>query len=348
MYFTSLKDLLSIFVILKKYMSMKKFLMPFIICLFSCTSEYTDVQGVDENAKIIKISIGEMNSDIPDSRWVYDESNNNKFAWKSNDVLGIFPYLKGSLLEFPVDLKEGEIAESVMFDGGGWAFKAGYTYSAYSPYNKMSNRGTQIPFSYAKQRRIMNGNHLDLCENMLMVAPPTPVENNSIYFLFYPVEAMFRIDLYGLPADKTYKSLALYAESAVIPQEKVYNIFSMKVDGKTVTIEDENISVADNLKIDLQNATPDVNTSDGKMIRVWMGFPAIGNSYGSLTALVEDSEGNLYTGEVLSNVTGYPPYRNEIKRNTKVGLRVYLKSTNGVTGSIENWEPGEVILGSAE
>jgi hypothetical protein len=104
----------------------------------------------------------------------------------------------------------------------------------------------------------------------------------------------------------------------------------------------ENINVADNLKIDLQNATPVEN-----MIRVWMGFPAIGNSYGSLTALVEDSEGNLYTGIVRTNATGFAQYRNEIKRNTKIGLRVYLEPTNGVTGSIENWEIGEVIMGSA-
>lgn len=325
---------------------MKKFLMPFIIGLCSCVSDHTDVQVVDEDAKIVEISIAEMNSDIPDSRWVCD--NSAKYWWKSNDVLGIFPVGKGSQLEFPVDLGEGETAQNVRFDGGGWAFKAGYTYSAYSPFNLLSNRGNQIPFSFAGQSRKMDGNDFDLRDNMLMVAPPTSVLNGFVQFKFYSIEAMMRIDLYDLPIDKTYKSLALYAASAVIPQEKVYDIFSMEVNNGIVTINDNVLSYSDHLVIDLQDATCDVNNNN--RIRVWMGFPAIGTAYGTLRAVVEDSEGNLYSAPVRTNAAGYDIYKNEIKRHSQIGLRVkeFTPVTDGVSGSIEDWEIGEEILGSAE
>lgn len=323
---------------------MKKFIISLMIALCSCADEHTGLQEVDGDAKIVEISIAEMNSDIPDSRWVCD--NRAQYWWKSNDILGIFPYLKGSQLEFPVALNDGETTQSVKFDGGGWAFKAGFTYSAYSPFNLLSNRGNKIPFTFTGQSRKMDGNDFDLRDNMLMVAPPTSVLNGIVQFKFYSIEAMLRIDLYDLPANKTYKSLTLYAESAVIPQEKVYNIFTMQVSDKTVTIEDNVLSYANNLKMDLQNAIPD---ADKNMIRVWMGFPAIGTAYGSLTALVEDLEGNLYTGKVLFNGGDYPPLDKEIKRNSQLGLRVNkFTPTNGVTGSIKNWEiDGEVITGSA-
>ena len=322
---------------------MKKFLMPLVIGLCSCTSEHSDVQ-INEDAKIVSVSIAEMNSEIPNSRLIIDPSL--KFWWKSNDVMGIFPQGKGSQVEFPIELEEGTLADKVKFDGGGWAFKGGYTYAAYYPYNLLSNRGNKIPFSYAEQRRNIVGNDFDLNGNVLFVAGPTTVANGAINFVLYNVEALLRVDLYGLPTDKTYKSLSLYAEDEVIPQEKLYNIFSLNTvqEGSStiVTIDDEVVTSKNYLKMDLQNAAP-VNN----MIRVWMAFPAIGTKYGSFKAVVEDSDGNLYKGDVLANNTE-SSFNFDIKRHGKYAAKIKnFTLTDGVLGSIEDWEKGEEILGSA-
>lgn len=319
---------------------MKKFLMPLILGLSACTSEHIGIQKNDEDAKIVKVSAAEMNIDEPKSRWIYDE--NNKFGWKSNDVLGIFPVGKGSQLEFPVDLKDGETAETVMFDGGGWGFKSGYNYSAYSPYNLLSNRGNQIKFSYANQCRKMDGNNFDLRENMFRVTPPTSVTDGTIFFLFYNAEAFLRIELYDLSADKTYKSLTLYAEDEVIPLEKEYDIFTVQInESKNVTIENKVLSVSNHLKMDLMDARP-----IDDMLLVWMAFPVVGNSYGSLKAVVEDSDGNLYIGDVKAKDSS--DFNKELKTNSRTTVRVNkFTPVNGVSGGIEDWEMGEEILGSA-
>ena len=319
---------------------MKKLLMPFIIGLCSCTSERSDLQTVNEDARIVKVGIIEMNADVPESRWVYDEFN--KFGWKSNDVLGIFPYPKGSQLEFPIDIEEGVTTETAVFDGGGWAFKGGYTYSAYTPYNLLSTKGDKIQFSYANQFRRMIGSSFDLRESMLKVSAPSTVKNGTLYFGLCNVESFLQINLRNLPPENTYTSLTLYAEGNVIPQVKEYDLFSTKIDGKTVTITDKVLSYDNHLTIDLMNVKPVDNN-----ILIWMAFPAIGTAYGTLTAVVKDIDGNLYVGEVLDK-DGENSFEYSIDRNTRIGANVIsYTSTNSVTGSIENWEIGEVIMGSA-
>lgn len=321
---------------------MKKFLMPLIIGMCSCASEHSELLNVDEDAKIVKVGSADMNVDGPESRWAYDE--NNKFGWKSNDVLGIFPVGKGSQLEFPVDLKEGQTSETVDFDGGGWGFRAGYSYSAYSPYNLLSTKGNQIKFSYAKQCRIMDGNSFDLRENMFRVTPPTSVVNGTIFFLFYNTEAFLKMELYGLLENKTYKSVTLYADDKVIPQEKEYDIFSMRADGTSVTITDKVLSVDNHLTMDLNNATLD---SKGKIL-LWMAVPAIGTEYGSFKVVVKDSEDNIYVGEPLDNKGN--SFKLSLNRNKRMTMVVNLKQNNGAfSADLEGWKTDDVeYSGEAE
>jgi hypothetical protein len=83
------------------------------------------------------------------------------------------------------------------------------------------------------------------------------------------------------------------------------------------------------------------------MIRVWMAFPAIGTKYGSFKAEVEDSDGNLYKGDVLANNTE-SSFDFDIKRHGKYAAKIKnFTLTDGVQAAIEDWEIGEEILGSA-
>jgi hypothetical protein len=315
---------------------MKKYLLPVIIAMCSCTSEHAEVQTIEEDAKIVKVSFAEMNDGDLNSRIIYDL--NNKFWWKSGDVLGIFPMNietkegKGSQLEFPINLVEGQKAESAKFEGGGWAFKGGYSYAAYCPYELMNTRGNKIEFSYTEQQRKVDEDGFDVTKNTLWIAPPSTVSNGAISFEFFPAEAFLRIELYGLPADKSYKSLTLYAESEVIPQKKEYDIFSMELEGKTFSISDKVLSVSNNLKIDLMNATLD---NDNKIL-VWMAMPAIGDAYGSFKAVVKDSEGNLYIGKLLAKDS--TPFVKSITRNSRTTVRVNeFDLVDGFQGGIEDW-----------
>ena len=315
---------------------MKKFLMPLIIGLCSCTSERFNNQSDDDIIEVVKVSVVEMDVDGSESRWVYDSGNN--FGWQSNDVIGIFPAGKGSQVEFPIDIVEGETAETAVFDGGGWALKAGYTYASYSPYNLLSTKGNQIRFSYANQCRKINANGFDLRENMLKVAPPTSGENGMVYFGFYNIEAFFRMELYGLPGNKAYKSLSLLAEGDVIPLEKEYDIFSIKkVEGSNnPTINDKVLSKSDCLTMNLMDAVPD---SKG-MILVWMAVPAIGTDYGSFKVLVEDEDGKSYVGNLRDKNENL--FDKEIKRNSRTTVKVtdFKQSEASVNGSINSWVSG--------
>ena len=136
----------------------------------------------------------------------------------------------------------------------------------------------------------------------------------------------------------------------VCPQK--YNIFTTKLiktgSNTKVTIEDKVVKYANCLTVGLNNLTPD--SANGRL-RVWLTFPAIGDSYKSLTAVVEDSEGTLYEGPVLVNDDNAPLFTSSIDRNEYNLLKAYPQASNTsntVTGSIENWEIVEMTLGSAE
>lgn len=328
---------------------MKKYLMPLIVGLCSCAGEQSEVKIIEEDAKIVKVSFADMSDDLQ-SRMVFDEKND--FWWKSNDVLGIFPMNietkegKGSQLEFPINLAEGEKKQVAEFEGGGWAFKGGYSYAAYSPYELMNTRGNKITFSYTNQQRKVDEDGFDLIGNTLWVAPPSTVTDGAINFGFCNVEAFLKIVLTGLSPEKTYKSLSLYAESEVIPQKKEYDIFSMEVNGSTVTINDKSLSYSNHLTIDLMNASPD---SKGEMI-VWMAIPAIGTAYGSFKAVVKDSEDLIFVGDLLYNSTDKPLFARPIERNKRIGARVEnFKLSDGFSASLEGWITDDVeYSGEAE
>jgi hypothetical protein len=104
------------------------------------------------------------------------------------------------------------------------------------------------------------------------------------------------------------------------------------LEGKTFSISDKVLSVSNNLKIDLMNATLD---NDNKIL-VWMAMPAIGDAYGSFKAVVKDSEGNLYIGKLLAKDS--TPFVKSITRNSRTTVRVNeFDLVDGFQGGIEDW-----------
>lgn len=83
-----------------------------------------------------------------------------KFAFSTNDTLGIYPS-EGGQLVFPLTNASGT---SFKFSGGGWGLKAGYTYAAYVPFSKANYDRTNkaIPLNYVGQTQtgLNNADHL--------------------------------------------------------------------------------------------------------------------------------------------------------------------------------------------
>ena len=316
---------------------MKKYLLPFVLGLCACTSEHSDIQI--KEADTIEIRIADMNTENVDSR--LSVSDRAEFMFQNNDRLGIFPSKmesknfsqKGSQVEFPITVAEGDATKQVTFDGGGWAFKAGFSYAAYYPYYILNDKGTEIPFSFTEQCQNGNDNRDHLNENVMLVAGPTDVINGSINFLLYNIESIMRVDLY-LPGNKTYTSLSLYTRKSVIPQKKSYDILSASVSGEAMSVNENVLEVDNHLKIELQNIS---TVSDNEKVRVWVTFPSVDLQGDSMVAVVKDSEGHIYTSDVLVNSSSAPLFVSPIKRNAVYLLKSTPVLNDGFNGTLSTY-----------
>ena len=311
-------------------MKMKNYLLPIVIGLCSCVNESSEVQV--EEADTIEFSIASMDDKEVDSR--LSVSDRAKVLFQNNDRLGIFPTNKGSQVEFVIELEEGQTTDAVTFDGGGWAFKSGYSYAAYYPYNLLNTKGNEIPFSFTGQCQVGNDNRDHLDKHVLLVAGPTDVKNASINFTLWNVESFMRIDLY-LPGNKTYTSLSLYTNKSVIPQKKTCNIFSTKANNSVVTIDERVLETDNHLTIGLKDIT---TVSDNEKVRVWMTFPVVDLKGASMLAVVTDSEGHIYTGDLLVNSSAAPLFVSTIDRNEINLLKAYPVLNDGFTGRVSTYE----------
>ena len=129
-----------------------------------------------------------------------------KFVWKDGDQVGIFPMAskdqstipnEGTQVAFPMEGGTG--TNSANFDGGGWAMKSGYSYSAYYPLiNKLLDLDkTKIPVSYANQfykgiTTDQEGNpFVDFGKSDFMTAELTTADDEgSISFKYHHVGAV--------------------------------------------------------------------------------------------------------------------------------------------------------------
>lgn len=311
---------------------MKKYLFWSLLGLCSCSENQIVNGNFDEDVTSVGVRILEMEGEVSSRMEVTDKM---QYLWELTDTLGIFPS-KGGQVEFPITEESiSEDRKSAYFEGGGWALKGGYSYSAYNPYNFYNRDATAIPFSYEGQVQTGTDNREHLSSHTLLIASPTAVESGKIYFNLKNVGCLLRLDL-TLPEAKTYKSLKLYADSEIIPIKKTFNILSSDIPEKVV-------STSNHLSFGLENIT---TTAANQQVRLWVSFPTMSQPAKTLKAVVTDSNGYVYVGDVFSNNENV--FYLDLARNSGKGVKSSPVLTDGFTGGIEDWQIGEEIAGVAQ
>ena len=300
---------------------MKKYLFLSLLGLCSCTENQIANENLNEDVKSVGIRIAEIEEEVSSRMEVTDRM---EYLWEFTDTLGIFPS-KGGQVEFPITEESvSEDRKYAFFEGGGWALKGGYSYSAYNPYNFYNRDATAIPFSYEGQVQTGTDNRTHLSKYTLLIAPPTTVQSGKIEFNLKNVGCLLRLDL-TLPEAKTYKSLKLYADSDIIPVKKTFNILTSDISEKVV-------STSNHLTFGLDNIT---TTAPNQQIRLWISFPTMQQPNKTLKAVVTDSNGYVYVGSVFSN-NGSEFYL-DLARNKGKGVKASPVLTDGFQGGIEDW-----------
>lgn len=299
---------------------MKKILFLCLVGLCSCSQNQNMDEISDGEVKRVEVSITPLKYDV-ESRVLLDISDRLP-KWQANDTIGIFPN-KGGQVEFPVDEKSVGTTKAE-FNGGGWALKSGYNYSAYYPYNFYNRNAKEIPFSYEGQVQTGSDTRDHMSNYTLLIASPTSVSNGGLTFAMNYVGFFFRVSLY-LPAGKTYTSMELYADSEIIPVKRSYDLLAS-------SLTEKDVKYSNHLKVGLKDIK---TTNEGQEIRVWLAFPYMNAPGKTLKAVVKDSQGYVYVGDVTrSNV----PFTFEnLERNAIYVLKASPVLTDGFNGGIEDW-----------
>lgn len=302
---------------------MKKILFLSLIAFCSCTENQDISEMSNDVVKSVDVSFSPMEDDSS-SRLVLTDAYDR--LWESNDTIGIFPNIGGQV-EFPVS-QESIGTTTAKFTGGGWGLKSGYSYSAYYPYNFYNRNPKQIPFSYEGQVQNGTDTREHLSRFLLGVSSPKQVSNGGLNFQMDLMGCIMRLYI-TLPKAATYTSLELYADSEVIPVKKSFNILHKDVEEKVE-------SYSNRLKIGLKNFK---TTTANQEVVVWAVFPSMAQSSKTLKAVLKDSQGYVYVGDVSRvNIKdgSYDFYLNT-KRSSAYRLKASPVQTDGFSGGIEDW-----------
>lgn len=166
--------------------TLRHFLLPMmgILALSACSeralvSEDSNIQ--DGTAGRITVCSEMVRFDGPEStRAEYTVSDRDGFVlnWTLGDTIGIYP-VGGDQHAFPIS--EGSGSSAAVFDGGTWAVKEGYEYSAYYPYEFMNGRRkvTALPVSYDGQTQTANGVASHLAAYDYQASAPTQADGTG-------------------------------------------------------------------------------------------------------------------------------------------------------------------------
>ena len=210
------------------------FLLSVCLGLASCADDLvSDVTSVDKTAGT-ESYIKYITATIEPFGEIYDQASTRgdfviangtfKDLWAEGDTIGIFPS-QGGQVEFPLT-EYGTI--SANFDGGGWALKPSYTYSAYFPFSKWNvfndNKTIPIKYDYSKMEQAANGStaHLGAFDFMASDAT-TKSESGGLNFTMKRMSSVLWFEL-KVPAADTFTELQLTSNKNSFITEATLNI----------------------------------------------------------------------------------------------------------------------------
>lgn len=298
--------------------------------LFSCDSDSEFMESQENNdIENVVVDLLKVEEEEAFSRLATNELV-SEYWWEVDDTLGIFPSIGGQV-EFPIDNKDAGQSKAV-FDGGGWALKATYTYSAYYPFSFYNRNIQEIPFSYLGQKQTGNDNRNHLRNYLFFVSPPVVADNGSLTFNMKHQGSVMRLEL-TMPVAKIWSSLSVYTTEDILPVEKTINL-------QDASLEQTVVSYADRISIELNEI---VTTEANQKIVVWLAYPSVTADSHYLYVTVRDSEGYAYVSEInKSNETHSSATSPMNKRLPRYASPVLQQ---GLNSGISDWEKSDEDYG---
>ena len=287
--------------------------------LASCTS---DVVNKDlEFISHVTITASDFETENA-TRTLLELTNSGlSFTWAENDVVGIYPNA-GDQVSFP--MTSGAGTKRADFDGGGWALKGNYTYSAYYPYNVENTyygrSYTALPISYLGQRQTENNSTAGLGAYDYMVATASTPESGNVTFNFSHIGSVLYIQL-TTPKAATFTQLTLSTNEAIFITEATVNISNATLTptstAKEVTLELDNVAI-----------------EAGGTLYAWMLIAPMNANGKTLTATATTSDAETQTVDIVGKnyLTG--------KAYQLIG-RLTTEGTSGTGGTGEDIGWGE-------
>lgn len=261
---------------------------PFLLTSFySCDQTDIVTDSKSEEVDKVLVKIGQMEEENALSRLSANE-NVSQYLWELNDTVGVFPS-KGGQVEFPI---EGEAAGQsyANFDGGGWALRKGYTYSAYYPYNFYNRNIEAVPISYLGQvydAHYKKDEREHLRNYLYFASVPASTEGNLLVFNLNNVGNVLKLTL-TFPTPGTYTSVTVYTDAPVIPVKKTINL-------KDGFLTQKTIELSDSLTIGLKNVTTTIANEE---VVVYMSFPSVSQGTHPIKLVAYDSQGFPYYSDI--------------------------------------------------
>lgn len=236
---------------------MKKALLLFasaaiVAALFcSCEQErYVEEPIVVDSAsegdvKSLSFSVDDFEAEegTAETRSTYD--SNGYFYFAAEDTVGVFPS-NGSQVFFEIT-GESVGKKTVQFDGGGWAFKTGFSYWSYYPLvGDFYLKKDHIPVEYFDLTQEGNEslNHISSID--FIYTNQCTAQNGSLAFQYHRLNCILRPRV-TLPAG-TYSKIVIQAESDVFVSKGYYDLSS---DAPSIIGTD----FTDHLTLNLKNAS---------------------------------------------------------------------------------------------
>lgn len=310
---------------------MKKIGFALMALFASCSTENESVEMLEQNVKQITFSIEDMIPEDMESRVFRDDKG--QYLWEQNDSLGVFPNLGGQV-GFGIEEKYVGTTDAT-FNGGGWALRNGYTYSAYSPYNFYNRNVKAVPMSYMGMVQDGNNSKSHLSSRIFMASKPVTVTNGELVFSMSSRGTMIELAL-TLPQAATYTSVDLYTSDEILPVEVTFDL-------QSDDLKQSNVKCSNHYTLKLENVK---TTVENEVVTVWFITPAVVDQTKTFKAVVRDSQGYVYVADVKTSKNNIATVNNPPK--SKRTLKASPVLTDGFTGGIEDWEKGVEISGVAE
>ena len=256
-----------------------------LVLLASCTSETFNTDSDNEFISHVTITANDFETDDVTRTSLELTSSGLSFTWAENDVVGIYPNA-GDQVSFP--MTSGAGTKKADFDGGGWALKGNYTYSAYYPYsvdNTTYGRPyTALPISYLGQKQPANNSTAGLGAYDYMVATASAPESGNVTFNFSHIGSVLYIQL-TTPKAETFTKLTLSADEAIFTTEATVNISNATL---TPT------STATDMALELEN----IDIAAGGTLNAWIMIAPVNAKNNTLTIIATTSNEENYTEEL--------------------------------------------------